>query len=223
MPIHRLRSQACANEKSLTLVVAIFAAAAFALQAAQNRESDVAGASKSRWDCVETELGRMPPDDGAVGQPFEDDHGWNYGLVLQMSAGRSLWLNGKSGPIFDDFVAAPIADAGLVFDYEFSPNGKRLAYAVRQGGKMRMIVDGHPDPLEEAVRYPVFSPGSRHVAYAVYENGSWSARLDGQPLGRKFTRIISGGPSFRDDGTLEFLGIAKGTVYRTITWSIPMR
>jgi len=79
----------------------------------------------------------------------------------------------------------------------------------RRGEMLRL------DEIEiPAVTTPRFSPDSRHVAYAVYEDGHWSTRLDGQPLGRKFEKIVPGGPCFREDGTLEFLGIVEGSIYR---------
>ncbi|HVV73044.1 MAG TPA: hypothetical protein VHI52_16330, partial [Verrucomicrobiae bacterium] len=136
--------------------------------------------AKAEWNWSEIELGRIPTA-STVGQPFVDEHGWNYGVVVQTPAGRSLWLNGTHGPAFDGFVEADIADAGLVFDHAFSPDGQRLAYAVRQGSLMRMVVDGQPGPLEEAVRYPVFSPDSRHLAYVVKRKSKEYVQLDGIP------------------------------------------
>ena len=127
---------------------------------------------------TEIDLGPVPTA-GVIGQPFIDAHGWSYGLVVQTPEGRSLWLNGIYGSVFDDFGEAPITDAGLVFDYAFSPDGKRLAYSVGQGGQWRMVVDGQPEPPEEGVRYPLFSPDNRHLAYVIQRKGKEYVQVDG--------------------------------------------
>jgi len=58
----------------------------------------------------------------------------------------------------------------------FSPDGKRIAYAARDGDKWFVVVDGKEgNRYDDILKYtPVFSPDSKRVAYAAKEgiNGS---------------------------------------------------
>jgi hypothetical protein len=40
--------------------------------------------------------------------------------------------------------------------------------------------------------------------------------LDGAPVGGRYDLIVSGGPAFHDDGSLEFLGTRQGSLYRVV-------
>ena len=60
-----------------------------------------------------------------------------------------------------------VDDATLVF----SPDGGRVAYAGRRGGRWRAVVDGKDGQPYDAVGRPVFSGDVPHVAYAARREG----------------------------------------------------
>lgn len=72
----------------------------------------------------------------------------------------------------------------------FSPDGKRLAYAVRigplQGGREGVVVDGEIGPLFDEVSDPMFSSDSRRIAYEAREKGRKFAVFDNEPAGREY-------------------------------------
>lgn len=114
----------------------------------------------------------------------------------------------------------------------FSPNSKRLAYLAGRGPVWWMMVDGKAGPkfigrkeqrrglfgsLEEqvpALTGPVFSPDNAHVAYGGLNNHRWAVWVDHVRASTNYDEIVQGGPSFREDGTLEFLGIRDHVLYR---------
>jgi hypothetical protein len=63
----------------------------------------------------------------------------------------------------------------------FSPDGKRVAYAVERGGKRCVVVDGIAGSAYDGVRpwAPIFSADGRHVGYAAVRNGKGFAVVDG--------------------------------------------
>ncbi|MDL5502050.1 MAG: hypothetical protein QSU88_02435, partial [Candidatus Methanoperedens sp.] len=74
----------------------------------------------------------------------------------------------------------------------FSPDGKRIAYAAREGDKWFVVVDG-----KEGKRYddilkhtPVFSPDSKRIAYAAREGNKWFV-IEETTDGNKFKNIIT--------------------------------
>lgn len=47
-----------------------------------------------------------------------------------------------------------------------------------------------------------------------HHDGKWLVILDGSPVGAGYDEVVSDGPSFRDDGKLEFLGTRDRVLYR---------
>ncbi len=129
----------------------------------------------------EENLGPLPDPSQRRGEPFVEEHGWHYGFVVRTAEGERLWLDGTNQPAFGNFAESGLMDAGLVWDYAFSPDGKRLAYPVRQGERMRLVVDDKPGPMEESVSSPKFSPDGRRVACLVKRKGDSYVVLDGEP------------------------------------------
>src|SRR3989344_296305 len=68
--------------------------------------------------------------------------------------------------------------------YAFSPNGERVAYRVRYGGKEIVIVDNKEDrPYDELNYYYgflVFSPDSQQIAYVAKQNEKYFLVLNGK-------------------------------------------
>jgi dipeptidyl aminopeptidase/acylaminoacyl peptidase len=98
----------------------------------------------------------------------------------------------------------------------FSPDGKRLAYlAFTPERKWLALVDGQPgaeyDVIPDASL--IFSPDSKHLAYSAWNNQKFSVVADGQ-AGAAYDAIGLGSPSFNPDGTMEYLAIKDGSLYR---------
>jgi hypothetical protein len=110
-----------------------------------------------------------------------DCRGRHYGRVLEAERGYRLWLDGVLHPVWQEFVYERVFDTPATFMYRFSPGGERLAYVVREGQGMRVIVDDRPGELEEDVDRPTFSPDGRHFAYVALRRGLHYVVLDGVP------------------------------------------
>jgi len=69
----------------------------------------------------------------------------------------------------------------LIYNTDFSPDGRRLGYVAERNGRMVAVVDGQEDTPYDWIEggYLTFSPDSEHVAYAAEENGRWFAIADG--------------------------------------------
>lgn len=71
--------------------------------------------------------------------------------------GRAAFVDGKAGDVYDGIPGSPV----------FSPDGRHVAYAARDGRAQFVVVDGKPGPRFRAAVWdnPRFSPDGRHVAY----------------------------------------------------------
>ena len=61
---------------------------------------------------------------------------------------------------------------------------------------------------------PFFTPDSKHVVYFAVDTAARQTRcvidgLEGQPW-----QSMPAAPAFRDDGTIQYLGVREGTLYR---------
>jgi Tol biopolymer transport system component len=94
------------------------------------------------------------------------------------------------GTTFGDAVLTPV----------FSPDGARVAAAVKDGGRWTICVDGQRWPEDYAMVWdPVFSPDGRHVAAKVEHQGRLALVIDG----RRCTAGLDGlwRPAFSPDGS----------------------
>jgi len=126
---------------------------------------------------------------------------------------------------------------------ELSPDGRRSGYAVEDGNKSHVVIDGRPGKFYDAVGGPVFSPDSQHVAHlaaaggkvfsvvngregqgyddrgpAVFGPDSKSAAFWAEAGGRQF--IVHNGQkqkAYDSVGTPEFSPHGKRLVYRART------
>lgn len=63
----------------------------------------------------------------------------------------------------------------------FSPDSKRMAYAVGKGRKWIVLLDGNAGKEYDAVQMLAFSPDSKHFAYAARDGKQWRFVVDGKP------------------------------------------
>jgi len=140
---------------------------------------------------------------------------WDKGRIIVV-------LDGK--PVSE----VPAPEVNFVQALTFSPDGRRLAFAVeRLGGNMtawhRVVVDGTPQKEYESmpVKALTFSPDGRHVAYVVTWGG-WSGGyrvvMDGQE-GPKYPKIYPASVAFSAAGELTFLAIDKRGLLQ-VSWRV---
>jgi len=83
---------------------------------------------------------------------------------------------------------------------------------------MLAVIDGHEGPDYDEIESPqfVFSPDGKHFAYKARRGRVWFIVVDGQK-GSKYDDILTPEPAkltFDADGTLVYLGVKDGTIYR---------
>jgi Tol biopolymer transport system component len=86
---------------------------------------------------------------------------------------------------------------------DLSPDGRRLAYAVRRGGGWALVVDGVESGAYGEIKAVSFSPDGKRVAYPARGPAGWLAVVDGRE-----------GPSYEELGEgRDDLGRARAIVF----------
>ncbi|MHB9105451.1 MAG: M56 family metallopeptidase [Armatimonadota bacterium] len=119
---------------------------------------------------------------------FITRQGDRYAVVVDGKAGRPYYRVHSAWPRQPSLV--------------FSPNGKRLAFAVTDVGnpdKVRMVEDGREGPECDALTVPVFSRDSRRVAYAARQGKQWRVLINGVAGSEWYDRITE--IAFSHDGS----------------------
>ncbi len=168
-------------ERSIWVAFALVASAGLGAVVPQGSRTGADTLTNTDHKYIEVKVGELPDESRISGNPLVDENGWHYGVAVLTPGGKSLWLDGKYGPEFQDFVDAHVSDVGLQYDYRFSPDGQQLAYGARLGGKCLMVRDGKPDQAGDDVNRPTFSPDGRHLAYVMERDGQSRVVLDGVP------------------------------------------
>ncbi|MCX7702480.1 MAG: hypothetical protein N2234_00030 [Planctomycetota bacterium] len=93
-------------------------------------------------------------------------------------------VDGKEGKRYDD----------LAF-LTFSPDGKRFAYAAKEGDKWLVVIDGKEEKKYNGIGEGTiaFSPNSDTVAYAAITDTGWTMVVNGNE-GEKYDVIVTIGP-----------------------------
>lgn len=99
---------------------------------------------------------------------------------------------------------------GLETPIMFSPDGKRIAFGVRDrlAAGNYMIVDNQKEKVYEGISYPVFSPDSQKVAYVVEENNKNFIVVNGKEI--EISDIIYTSPTFTADSKMIGYGAKIG-------------
>jgi hypothetical protein len=94
----------------------------------------------------------------------------------------------------------------------FSADRCHLAMVVTRQGKQLVVVDGQAGPAYDGIAALIFSPDGKRMAYGAGKGEKRLVVVDGQ-AGPEYDGI-KGGPTFHADGTLEYLAVKSGGLYR---------
>lgn len=104
----------------------------------------------------------------------------------------------------------------------FHDRGWHFACVVEAKGRRRVYHDGVlVGPAYPQIEELTLSPDGGRVAYVGVTGNKWRVVVDGQPS-PKYDGIIPNGPSFRPDGTLEWLAIKKKGLWRITVAPLPL-
>lgn len=95
----------------------------------------------------------------------------------------------------------------------FSPAGKHSIYMMGKDQKRLVVMDGMEGSEYDGLGIPVFSADDDSVAYIAKKDRKYVVVADGRE-GIDYDAIGQNGPAFQSDGTLEYLAIKLGILYR---------
>lgn len=101
------------------------------------------------------------PGQSALFKVVFSTHGGGVAYIAQKGNASYVVHNGKPGRSYQ----------AVIDHLTISPDGRRVAYSVRQNDRRRMVVDGNEGMGFEDVWLPAFSPDSRHITYIAQKNG----------------------------------------------------
>jgi hypothetical protein len=105
------------------------------------------------------------PPDAVVG--YVNEWGTGGALVIQGTSGARVAFRERISPEHE-----------YVAGVAFSPDGKRIAYAVRAEGGMQLVLDGKAGERFELVGEPIFSRDGRHLVYRAQVGGRYHLVID---------------------------------------------
>ncbi|MFQ6131021.1 MAG: hypothetical protein ACE5R4_03220 [Armatimonadota bacterium] len=94
----------------------------------------------------------------------------------------------------------------------FSPDGKRLAYKAKRGGKWRAVIDGREGLEFDAIGNAgvVFSPDASRYAYLAMQGDQWLTVVDGEVVGSSYDSSAAGSPTFSPDSAHVVVHACRG-------------
>ena len=101
-----------------------------------------------------------------------------------------------------------------VGDPAFSPDGRRLAYALREGKKERVVTDDHAGRLYEDIGPVAFSPDGRHVAYDARVGQKWHLVVD-ETDAPEYQEIIGQARAFEQPDLIRYFGFRGDELVRS--------
>ncbi|MFO1422267.1 MAG: hypothetical protein U1F70_01220 [Candidatus Competibacteraceae bacterium] len=155
-------------------------------------------AKQAKQEFIVRDDQKGPAFDGAGFPVFSPDGG----KVAYRAREGNQWFvmrGDEKGPAFDDIGYYTVPDTGRgsdIVDVVFSPDGRQLAYAARQGEQWFIVRDGQPGPAFAHVGLPVFSPAGR-LAHRARQNDREFILLAGKK-GPEFDFVSN--PVFSPDG-----------------------
>jgi len=168
------------------------------------------------------------PDAQACSSIVISPDGSHAAYVLSANGGKTVHLDGK--PLArHSKIRVPWEELRdgclpqLLPGLFFSPDGRRLAYAVARGKQWAMVVDGKPGTAYDELGAPIFSSKGRRIAYTARTGRRWQVVVDGSEADRSFSAIGAGrglrgdptvlDPIFSTDGKhLAYVAITQTTI-----------
>jgi WD40 repeat protein len=141
----------------------------------------------------------------------------SIGTVVFSPDGRLSYLGRQDKAAFVVIEgAAPRRHAAntKVGDPVFSSDGRRLAYAIDEGKKERVIVDGRADKDYDEIGRVVFSPDGRHVAYDARQGQKWHLVVD-EADGPEYPEVVRGHFVFERPDLIRYFGFRKDEIVRS--------
>jgi len=146
------------------------------------------------------------PGGWTVAQDGQIIWGGRYNQLFRLrSDARGSRIAGVAGTDYGNWTIIiddkpwPISWNEAVLDPVFSPDGNRVAAAVREDGAWTIAVDGKPwSPRLDSVWDPVFSPASDRVVARAQENGGYALVIDGRISPQRYEMLWN--PVFSPDG-----------------------
>jgi len=138
--------------------------------------------------------------------------GEHIAFITRQGDRYAVVVDGKAGrPYYRVHSAWLTKQPALVF----SPDGKRLAFAITDVGnpdKVRMVIDGREGQVCDALTAPVFSPDSRRMAYAARQGKRWRVLTNDGDASEWYDRIQD--IAFSPDGrSLAFAAKKNGQAF----------
>jgi Tol biopolymer transport system component len=153
----------------------------------------------------------------------------HYAYVGQIRGKQVVVVDETAGPEYLDVQQGiRMGIGGIVYDWFssepiFSPDGNRVGYVAKKSARSFVfVVDGREGEEYDDICAAGFSPDSKHVAYVAIKGGKKFVVLDGK-LQASVEAMLEDGDvnklrfyhlAFDADGTLEYLGAAKGALQR---------
>jgi hypothetical protein len=102
--------------------------------------------------------------------------------------------------------------------FTFSPDSRHFAYVGLSRGGMEpteVVVRDHQlgRPYSQISKF-TFSADSKHLAYATTTPQRKQIVVIDEQESREYDKIIQGGPTFNPDGSLEYLAVRDGALFR---------
>lgn len=123
-------------------------------------------------------------------------NGFHVAAVVPTANKKSgVWLDGKEGEAYDQ-VRGITRGSYNAREFMFSPDGQRLAYTAKIGGKWFMVIDGKKGAGYDALREPYFSMDGKHVCYMAFRGKDCILVMDGKECAQ-YPTIKMDSPYFR--------------------------
>lgn len=146
----------------------------------------------------ETSLGRAHPGEVENTRTLSSD-GRRVAFVAKVTAGESVFVDGKPGKTYTKIARDPFSESGDSFPILFSPDGRRVAYVATRGKKYLVVLDGKESGEYDYVHTATltFSQDGRRFAHSAKRADKNFVVIDGVAVTQY---DLAARPRFSEDG-----------------------